>query len=680
MNLKSANPGAIPKKDPSEQFETFDPLWFNFRIVTRKCIWLLFALLCPAAMLRAQGTAFNYQGRLNDGDQPANGIYDFSFWIYDSTNVPGVILAGPVTNSAVSVASGLFAAQMDFGPGVFNGLPVWLQIAVRTNGAATFTNLTPRQQLTPVPYAIFANTASNLSGTLPAGQLAGTLPASAFAGYTNTVALTNSANVFRGTFNGNGGGITNVNTANLTGVLTDAQLPVNTAYVNSNQTFIASNSFTGPNVFSGPNTFTNLYGNSFSGSFFGNGLVGWIAVDTTNVQAQIDHGYLLLNEQPMSVTLPTSIMPGDIVRISGAGPGGWRVIQNTNQTILGNFFSFSNSLWVSAGASGNWQAIASSSDGTRMAAVILNGSIYASQDSAKSWLSVNGNQPWRDIASSADGTRLAAASSMGIAVTTNSGSTWSWGGAANYNWYSIASSANGLKLAAVINGGSSTSGGLWTSTDGGASWTQRTGAPHPANYYSVACSADGSNIVAAVNGGQLYTSSDSGASWTARDSTRNWISLAASADGTKMIAAVNGGGIYVSLNSGTNWLVQTNSNLSTSSSWSCVAMSADGGRMMAGISGGGIYTSPNFGNTWSQQSAPSEPWAGIACSANGAVLAACYSSANGGIYYSSAQLQSKTTPGAGGGIAGPQGSAVELQYIGNNQFMPVSSAGVIWAN
>ena len=31
-------------------------------------------------------------------------------------------------------------------------------------------------------------------------------------------------------------------------------------------------------------------------------------------------------------------------------------------------------------------------------------------------------------------------------------------------------------------------------------------------------------------------------------------------------------------------------------------------------------------------------------------------------------------------IAGSQSSAVELQYIGNGKFMPVSSTGTIWAN
>ena len=54
---------------------------------------------------------------------------------------------------------------IDFGAGVFTGETNWLQIGVATNGVSSFTLLTPRQQLTPTPYAIFANTASNLSGS-----------------------------------------------------------------------------------------------------------------------------------------------------------------------------------------------------------------------------------------------------------------------------------------------------------------------------------------------------------------------------------------------------------------------------------------------------------------------------------------------------------------------------------
>ena len=629
-------------------------------------------------MLRAQGTAFNYQGLLNDSGQPATGIYDFRFWIYDSTNNPGIILAGPVTNSAVAVANGLFAVQMDFGSGVFNGLPAWLQIAVRTNGAATFTNLIPRQQLTPVPYAIFANTASNLSGTLPASQLAGTLPASAFTGYTNTVALTNGGNLFRGTFTGDGGGVTNVNTAHLTGVLTDAQLPANTAYVNSNQTFTGYNTFTssnnftgannfsGNNFFNGQNTLTN-WGNSFSGSFFGNGLVGWIVTNGTAVQAEIDHGYLLGSDLLSTVTLPTSPNAGYIVRISGAGKGGWRVAQNANQSIIGNFLGFSNSTWLSPIAIAAWQALASSSDGTKLVGVVYNGGIYASKDSGNTWNSAStASQQWRSIASSADGSRLAAACALGIYTSTDSGTTWAWSGAIAANWYSVTSSSDGMKLAAVVYNGR-----IWTSSDGGAHWTQRDSVR---NWVSIASSADGSFLVAAVTNGLLYTSYDSGATWTSRDSSRSWDSVAESSNGTNMVAAVGGGGIYTSANSGATW---TSSGAPTAN-WTCVTTSADGQRFAACVFGGGVYTSANAGVIWVRQNLPNEPWTSIVSSASGTQLTAAYSTGtSGAIYHSTATVQSTTTPGVNGGIAGAQGSAVELQFVGG-PFMPVSSVGTIW--
>ena len=74
------------------------------------------------------------------------------------------------------MSNGLFTVLLDFGPGEFTGPPRWLQIYAATNSVApAYLPLTPRQLLTPAPYAIFANTASNLSGTLPTAQLSGTV-------------------------------------------------------------------------------------------------------------------------------------------------------------------------------------------------------------------------------------------------------------------------------------------------------------------------------------------------------------------------------------------------------------------------------------------------------------------------------------------------------------------------
>jgi hypothetical protein len=109
----------------------------------------------------AQGTAFTYQGRLNNGTNPATGLYDLRFAIYDATNA-GTQQGLLITNNATGVTNGLFTVTLDFG-NQFNGANRWLDIAVRTNGAASFTALSPRQALTPTPYSITAANAITVS-------------------------------------------------------------------------------------------------------------------------------------------------------------------------------------------------------------------------------------------------------------------------------------------------------------------------------------------------------------------------------------------------------------------------------------------------------------------------------------------------------------------------------------
>ena len=52
----------------------------------------------------AQGTAFTYQGRLNDGAGPAGGIYDLRITIYDSSGgstivAPAATVCPPFDNT-----------------------------------------------------------------------------------------------------------------------------------------------------------------------------------------------------------------------------------------------------------------------------------------------------------------------------------------------------------------------------------------------------------------------------------------------------------------------------------------------------------------------------------------------------------------------------------------------------
>ena len=120
---------------------------------------LLGVLAAPLQTAQAQGTAFSYQGSLNDGGNPANGSYDLSFAAFDAASA-GNLLGVIVTNFSVNVSNGLFTTTVDLGSSVFIGSNVWLEVSVSTNAASTFTILTPRQQFLPTPYAILAGTAA----------------------------------------------------------------------------------------------------------------------------------------------------------------------------------------------------------------------------------------------------------------------------------------------------------------------------------------------------------------------------------------------------------------------------------------------------------------------------------------------------------------------------------------
>src|SRR5947199_10317183 len=94
----------------------------------------------------AEGTAFSYQGRLQDSGANADGSYDFQFTLWDALN-GGTQQPQPtsvtVTRTNVSVANGVFTVQLDFGASAFPGADRWLETSVRLAGGGTFTTLSP---------------------------------------------------------------------------------------------------------------------------------------------------------------------------------------------------------------------------------------------------------------------------------------------------------------------------------------------------------------------------------------------------------------------------------------------------------------------------------------------------------------------------------------------------------
>ena len=102
----------------------------------------------------------------------------------------------------------------------------------------------------------------------------------------------------------------------------------------------------------------------------------------------------------------------------------------------------------------SWKSIASSSDGTKLAAGVWNGYIYTSIDSGATWTQATSDAPrrWRSIATSFDGIKLAAVANGGyIYTSTNSGATWTQAtSAGSRDWKSIASSSDGCRILPAV--------------------------------------------------------------------------------------------------------------------------------------------------------------------------------------------------------------------------------------
>src|SRR5262249_18834971 len=119
--------------------------------------FVLFILLFACAPAFAQFTPISYQGTLKDGSAPANGVYDFTFRVFDSST--GGTQVGFTTASDVQVTNGVFNVRLIFTtPSPFlNILNNYMEIAVRPgNSTGAYTMLTPRQEVSFVPFSILS--------------------------------------------------------------------------------------------------------------------------------------------------------------------------------------------------------------------------------------------------------------------------------------------------------------------------------------------------------------------------------------------------------------------------------------------------------------------------------------------------------------------------------------------
>ena len=144
------------------------------QFITRRLLIIsLLAVLTAANAFAQTTTAFNFQGRLNDGTNAANGRYDLQFRLYDALT-GGSPIGTVVSRANTTFVNGIFSVTLDFGATAFNNPDsVFMEIAIRPNGSPNaYTILGQRQQLTAVPFAVRATNAENAQNAVNATNAA----------------------------------------------------------------------------------------------------------------------------------------------------------------------------------------------------------------------------------------------------------------------------------------------------------------------------------------------------------------------------------------------------------------------------------------------------------------------------------------------------------------------------
>lgn len=612
---------------------------------------LTLALILAAVGYGQTGSSapFIYQGQLTLANgAPATGSYDLIVQIYSSLEGGTPMTTLNVNN--VSMANGVFTIPIPVPGDLFSSTATtYLDMQISPAGANNYTQLSPRLRIGSTPYAQALSCVSCVSNShivsVDGSKVTGTVANASNAATATTATSAYSVTGIVGIANGGTG--SNVK---------------NFVDLSTAQSIAGNKSFTGV-----------LSGNG-SGLVNVPGTLKWNVVASGNLQAQPNNGYVLTNGTASTVTLPATPAIGDVVRIIEKGTGGFTLAMNSGQSILDWAASHQETIWTrqynvnSSGSTIGWSSIASSNDGMKLAAVEYTGQLAISSNGGQSWTNPMPDDPrnYTSIASSSDGTKLIAAVENGYLYTsTDSGANWTPRFSdTNKNWYSVASSSDGTKFVAAENTN------VYTSTNGGVIWTPRKATGGHVGY--VASSADGTKLIVAENLGHVYTSIDSGATWTDRlsSSLNQWSSVASSADGSMLVATENPGRIWISANSGVTWTPNTLGPAGTNTRWTRVSMSSDGSRIAASANNpsGLVVISYDSGTSWTPTGVGTS-WTAVAVAGNGGrVAAGTFDSSANKLYTGPVTTQMIVDT-----ITGVKDSAVELVYIGSNQFVMVSS-------
>lgn len=638
----------------------------------------ILAALCffsVAAPAFAQGSAFTYQGVLSVSNQPANGVFDFQFFLLNSPSGGSQIGTAASVND-LPVSNGVFTVQLDFGPTAFDGSGRWLEIGVRPGDSTSFFfTLSPRQPITPAPMALFAlngvpgpqgpqgpvgpqglqgppgtTSASGLTnGTLADERLSANVALlsahQAFFGsnrFAGPVALTNLSNTLAGTFLGNGGGLTNLPPGALAGVLGAGQLPADVVYAAA--LAAASNALS-------------------------------LRMDATNtVQGATNQALqqAVVDERNARITSLaaqlTSLLAGANAWTGSNHFSGPVTAAHAGSTFQGSFAGNAAGLTnlPPAAIAGILSAaqvpvlgtanLGALSVGT---AQLKDGAIVAAKVSGGELVKrLNGLTDTITLAAG-NGTRL---STAGNTLTLSAGFEWEVPPGAT-----VAAAANRGYL--ITNAIARTDFTLPATLDVGQTIRLRD------------LGGRGWRLVqGAAQSIRLANPQSYGGLWAQRERAKNWSSIASTSDGNKLAAVFGQTSIVLSSNFGLTW-----AEVSIPAPASGVAMSADGSKILTMNPSSTLAASTDSGTTWANRE-QSRTWSAITVSRDGSRQ---FATENAQIHVSTnffVTSVSNTLPGTVNSVGAGTGAlecsldGTRLVASGGNRIYTSADAGVSWTS
>lgn len=103
----------------------------------------------------------------------------------------------------------------------------------------------------------------------------------------------------------------------------------------------------------------------------GGGGITYTEVTGTSQSAAVNNGYITNNASLVTVTLPATAAPGDIVDIQGSGAGGWKLAQNASQEVKDTAGGVDGTNETTAGT-GGYLASTDRYDSVRVQCIIAN--------------------------------------------------------------------------------------------------------------------------------------------------------------------------------------------------------------------------------------------------------------------------------------------------------------------